>query len=79
VLDKGSTWNHTKAEDLARIIKELTQRGLDDRMVATMDLTWSYKNGTMKILWGDTNQNGNDRTYSYLLRKVVPWMKENGI
>ncbi|MDZ7604342.1 MAG: hypothetical protein U5K79_01870 [Cyclobacteriaceae bacterium] len=33
----------------------------------------------MKILWGDTNDDGNDRTYSYLLRKAVPWMRENGV
>ncbi len=87
VVKKGSTlsfnnfgnWNHTKPEDLARIIQELTKRGYDDRMVATMDLTWSFKEGKMNILWGDTNADGNDRTYSYLLRKVVPWLKENGI
>lgn len=87
VIEKGSTlsfnnfgnWNHTKEEDLALIIKELTQRGFDNRMVATMDLTWSSENGNMKILWGDTNEDGKDRTYSYLLRKVVPWMKANGI
>jgi len=48
-------------------------------MVATMDLTWSFENGNLKILWSDTNKGVEDRTYSYLLRKVVPWMKENGI
>jgi predicted metal-dependent phosphotriesterase family hydrolase len=48
-------------------------------MVATMDLTWSFENGIIKILWGDTNVNGNDRTYAYLLDKAVPWMKENGV
>ncbi len=87
VVEKGSTlsfnnfgnWNHTKAEDLARILSELTRRGFDDRMVATMDLTWSFDKGDMKILWADTNADGKDRTYSYLLRKVVPWLRENGI
>lgn len=87
VVKKGSTlsfnnfgnWNHTKPEDLARIIQELTKRGYDDRMVATIDLIWSFENGDLKILWGDTNENGKDRTYSYLLRKAVPWMLENGI
>ena len=87
VVEKGSTlsfnnfgnWNHTKPEDLALIINELTKRGFDDQMVATMDLTWSFENGNLKILWSDTNKGGEDRTYSYLLRKVVPWMKENGI
>jgi len=87
VVKKGSTlsfnnfgnWNHTKPEDLALIIRELTKRGYDDRMVATMDLTWLFENGDLKILWGDTNDDGNDRTYSYLLRKAVPWMRENRI
>jgi phosphotriesterase-related protein len=87
VVKKGSTlsfnnfgnWYHTKPEDLALIIRELTKRGYDDRMVATMDLTWSFENGDLKILWGDTNEDGNDRTYSYLLRKAVPWMRENRI
>lgn len=87
VVKKGSTlsfnnfgnWNHTKAADLALIISELTKRGYDNRMVATMDLTWSFDNGNLKILWSDTNIDGADRTYSYLLRKVVPWLKENGI
>ena len=53
VVEKGSTlsfnnfgnWNHTKAKDLARIIEELTRRGHDDRMVATMDVTWSFQDG----------------------------------
>jgi len=87
VVKKGSTlsfnnfgnWNHTKPEDLAKIIRELTQRGYDNNMVATMDLTWSFENGDLKVLWSDTNVDGKDRTYSYLLRKALPWMKENGI
>jgi phosphotriesterase-related protein len=87
VVGKGSTlsynnfgnWNHTKPEDLALIINELVKRGFDDRMVATMDLTWSFENDNLKILWSDTNVGGEDRTYSYLLRKAVPWMKENGV
>jgi phosphotriesterase-related protein len=87
VVNKGSSlsfnnfgnWNHTKPTDLARIILELTKRGYDDRMVATIDLTWTVENGNIKILWGDTNEDGNDRTYSYPLRTVVPWMKEQGL
>jgi phosphotriesterase-related protein len=87
VVEKGSSlsfnnfgnWNHTKPTDLARIILELTKRGYDDRMVATIDLTWTFANGNIKILWGDTNEEGDDRTYSYPLRKVVPWMKEKGL
>ncbi|HEV7347337.1 hypothetical protein [Telluribacter sp.] len=87
VVEKGSTlsfnnfgnWNHTKPEDLALIIRELTNRGYDDRMVVTIDFTWSMENGNIKILWGDTNADGNDRTYSYPIRKVVPWLKEQGI
>ena len=87
VVEKGSTlsfnnfgnWNHTKPEDLARIIKELVRQGYDDRLVATMDVTWSFEKGNLKVLWEDTNENGKDRTYSYLLRKAVPWMDENGI
>lgn len=64
---------------MARIIQELTKRGYDDRMVATIDLTWTFANGNIKILWGDTNEEGDDRTYSYPLRKAVPWMKEKGL
>ena len=87
VVEKGSSlsfnnfgnWNHTKPTDLASIILELTKRGYDDRMVATIDLTWTFANGNIKILWGDTNEEGDDRTYSYPLRKVVPWMKEKGL
>ncbi|MFC1552340.1 twin-arginine translocation signal domain-containing protein, partial [Candidatus Latescibacterota bacterium] len=87
VVEKGGTlsfnnfgnWNHTTQEDMARIINELTRRGFDDRMVATMDVTWSFENGNIKILWEDTNEGGKDRTYSYLLRKAVPWMLDNGI
>ncbi|MHA4845043.1 phosphotriesterase family protein [Flavitalea antarctica] len=87
ITEKGSTlsfnnfgnWNHTKPGDLAQIIRELCKRGYDRNMVATMDLTWKVENGEIKILWGDTNVDGNDRTYSYLLRKAVPWMKEQGI
>ncbi len=87
VVEKGGTlsfnnfgnWNHTRPEDLSLIIKELVKRGFDDRMVATMDLTWSFADNKLKILWSDTNEGGEDRTYSYLLRKAVPWMKENGV
>ncbi len=87
VVEKGSSlsfnnfgnWNHTKPNDLARIILELTKRGYDDRMVATIDLTWTIANGNIKILWGDTNEEGDDRTYSYPLRKAVPWMREKGL
>lgn len=88
VVEKGSTlsfnnfgnWNHTKPEDLALIIKELIRRGYDKRMVATMDVTWSFnEDGNLKILWEDTNEGGEDRNYSYLLRKAVPWMEKNGI
>lgn len=87
VVAKGSSlsfnnfgnWNHTKPKDLARIIQELERRGFDDRMVATIDLTWTFVNGNVKILWEDTNDDGKDRTYSYPLRKVVPWMREQGI
>ncbi|HEX6891204.1 MAG TPA: hypothetical protein VF141_10925 [Chryseolinea sp.] len=87
VVKKGSTlcfnnfgnWNHTKPEDLARIITQLTRRGYDDKMVATMDLIWSFENSQLKILWEDTNEGGKDRTYSYLIRKVVPWLKENNV
>ena len=87
VVAKGSTlsfnnfgnWNHTKAKDLARIIQELARRGHDDRMVATMDVTWSFQDGNLKVLWEDTNPGGKDRTYAYLLEKAVPWMQANGI
>ena len=87
VVAKGSTlsfnnfgnWNHTKPEDLARIIRELTRRGYADRMVATMDVTWSFEQGELKLLWEDTNVNGKDRTYAYLLETAVPWMQANGI
>lgn len=87
VVAKGSTlsfnnfgnWNHTKPEDLARIIRELTRRGYADRMVATMDVTWSFEHGKLKLLWEDTNVNGKDRTYAYLLDTAVPWMQVNGI
>jgi len=87
VVKNGSTlsfnnfgnWYHTQPEDLAFIIRELSKRGYDDRMVATMDLTWTFENGELKILWSDTNEDGKDRTYSYLLWKAVPWMRENRI
>ncbi len=87
VVAKGSTlsfnnfgnWNHTKPEDLARIIRELARRGYADRMVATMDVTWSFEQGKLKLLWEDTNLNGKDRTYAYLLDTAVPWMQANGI
>lgn len=87
VVAKGSTlcfnnfgnWNHTKPEDLARIIRELVRRGYVDRMVATMDVTWSFEQDRLKILWEDTNVNGKDRTYAYLLDTAVPWMHANGI
>jgi predicted metal-dependent phosphotriesterase family hydrolase len=87
VVKKGSTlsfnnfgnWNHTKPEDLAKIIIELCKRGYDDRMVATMDLTWSFEAGDLKILWGDTNKDGKERTYSCLLKSAVPWMISNGV
>ncbi|WP_338869078.1 hypothetical protein WBJ53_19205 [Spirosoma sp. SC4-14] len=87
VVKKGSTlsfnnfgnWNHTKPNDLALIIQELTKRGYDDRMVATIDLTWTFVDGNIKILWEDTNEEGKDRTYSYPLRKVVPWLRDKGI
>lgn len=87
VVEKGSTlsfnnfgnWNHTKPNDLALIIQELTKRGYDDRMVATIDLTWTFVDGNIKILWEDTNEEGKDRTYSYPLRKVVPWLRDKGI
>lgn len=87
VVAKGSSlsfnnfgnWNHTKPEDLARIIHELTRRGHADRMVATMDVTWSFEHGKLKLLWEDTNVNGRDRTYAYLLESAVPWMQANGI
>ncbi len=87
LVEKGSTlsfnnfgnWNHTTPQDLAQIIRELTKRGFDNNMVATMDLTWSFENGNIKVLWEDTNEGGKDRTYAYLLSNVVPWLKENGI
>ena len=87
VVEKGSTlsfnnfgnWNHTKPKDLALIIQELTIRGYDDRMVAAIDLTWTMVDGNIKILWEDTNEDGKDRTYSYPLRKVVPWLKQQGV
>lgn len=87
VVAKGSTlsfnnfgnWNHTKPEDLARIIRELVRRGYADRMVATMDVTWDFEQGKLKVLWEDTNANGRDRTYAYLLDTAVPWMHANGI
>lgn len=87
VVAKGSTlsfnnfgnWNHTKPEDLAHLIRELTARGYDDRMVATMDVTWKKVDGKVELLWAPENKGGEDRTFSYLLRKVVPWMEENGI
>lgn len=87
VVAKGSTlsfnnfgyWNHTKPEDLARIIRELARRGYADRLVATMDVTWSFELGKLKLLWEDTNVNGKDRTYAYLLDSAVPWMHANGI
>lgn len=87
VVAKGSTlcfnnfgnWNHTKPEDLALIIRELARRGHADRLVATMDLTWSFEQGKLKVLWEDTNAGGRDRTYAYLLDTAVPWMHANGI
>lgn len=87
VVAKGSAlsfnnfgnWNHTKPEDLARIIRELARRGYADRLVATMDVTWSFEQGKLKLLWEDTNVNGRDRTYAYLLDTAVPWMHANGI
>jgi phosphotriesterase-related protein len=87
VVAKGSTlsfnnfgnWNHTKPEDLAHIIRELVRRGYADRLVATMDVTWSFEQGKLKLLWEDTNVNGRDRTYAYLLDTAVPWMQANGI
>lgn len=87
VVEKGSAlsfnnfgnWKHTRPQDLARIILELARRGYDDRMVATMDVTWSFKDGKLQLLWEDINEDGKDRNYSYLLRKAVPWMKGNGI
>lgn len=87
VVEKGSTfsfnnfgnWKHTKPHELARIIQELTRRGYDDRMAATMDVAWSFKNGKIELLWEDINEDGKDRAYSYLLRKAVPWMRASGI
>lgn len=87
VVAKGSTlsfnnfgnWNHTKPEDLALIIRELARRGHADRLAATMDLTWSFEQGKLKVLWEDTNVGGRDRTYAYLLDTAVPWMHANGI
>lgn len=48
-------------------------------MVATIDQTWTFEKGNLKILWEDPNEDGRDRTDSYPLRKAVPWMRKQGI
>ena len=32
-----------------------------------------------ELMVADENEDGADRNYSYLLRKVVPWMETNGV
>jgi len=72
-------WAHTKPETLAAIIQTLTDRGFPDRMVATMDFVWDYKEGRRVVLWENINPGGRDRTYGYLLSSVVPWLREQGV
>ena len=48
-------------------------------MAAAMDVTRSYEKDRLKILWEDTNVNGRNRTYAYLLDTAVPWMHANRI
>lgn len=87
VVGKGSTlsfnnfghWFHTKPQDLVCIIQELARRSHEDRMVATMDVTWSFADEKLKLLWEDQNEHGKDRTYAYLLETALPWLQANGI
>ena len=64
---------------LAAIINELNKRGYANRQVMTMDFLWFYNSGVRQILWEEINPDGKERTYSYLLDKVVPWLYNQGI
>jgi len=87
VVKKGSTlsynnfgnWVHTGEEHLVDIIKELNLRGYAKNQAATMDFLWFYEDGNRKIVWENIISNGSERTYSYLLKNAVPWLKANGI
>lgn len=72
-------WAHTKPEHLLKIMQGMIERGYADRQFATMDLVLEGKNGQIKVLWEEINPDGKERTYSYLLKKALPWMMENGI
>jgi phosphotriesterase-related protein len=87
IIKKGSylsynnfgNWAHTKEENLLKLITELNASGYSDKQFATLDFIWSYENGIRKILWEDINPEGKERSYEYLLKKVLPWMYANGI
>jgi phosphotriesterase-related protein len=70
---------HTSEENLLAIISAMIGEGYVDRQVATMDLIWSYPQGRRQILWEDINPEGAERTYAYLLSRVLPWLRENHI
>lgn len=87
IVAKGSSlsynnfgnWAHTKEENLAKIIQEMINRGYSENQVATMDCIWSYDETQRKIWWEDINENGIERTYSYLFSEALPWMRRNNI
>ena len=83
VVRRGSTLSynnfgnvaHTSAETLLKIIKAMIMEGMSSRQVCTMDTIWHYDTGKRKLLWEDINPDGPNRTYSYLLTHVFPWLR----
>lgn len=87
VLDQGSSlsfnnfnnWTHTPEECMARLISTLSKAGYGDRLLATMDFVWSYKDSKPVVLWEDICEDRDQRDYAYLITHVHPWMREHGI
>ena len=86
-LNKGSSFSfnnfgnteHTPEECMVNLIKRLATDGYADRMMATMDFVYSYKNGKPFVLWEDICRDKDRRDYAYIISDVLPWMRAHGI
>lgn len=72
-------WSHTPEDCMASLITALVEAGYADRLLATMDFVWSYREGKPCVLWEDICEEGDRRDYAYLLSHVQPWMRKRGI
>jgi len=71
--------SYLNPDEIAEMVKQIVAAGLTNKFLISLDTYWTYTDGRMRFNNDESDPSVRERTYPFLMTRVLPWLKEIGI